>query len=193
MILGFVGGIASGKSSVTAYFASQRAVTTVDADVIARRIQQRPEIQKALAKRFSGCIGPSGQLDREKLAQRVFARPSELKALESIVHPPILRSIRSAVARAKTPYVLLDAPLLFERGLDELCDFVVYIACPAQTRRKRSQNTRGWSEAEHRRREENQWSARKTRAHSDFVVDNGTTPARARRDVRRILRAIEGK
>ena len=50
-----------------------------------------------------------------------------------------------------------------------------------------------WDEAEHRRREANQWSVRRKRANADFVVNNETTPAVARRDVRRILRAVEGK
>jgi len=165
----------------------------VDADQVARRIQKRPAIQKALAIRFPGCVDPDGQLNRKKLAARVFSRPTELKALELIVHPPILRSIRSAVARAKTQYVLLDAPLLFERGLDALCDHVVFVSCPARVRRRRARQIRGWTVADHRRRESNQWSVRKKRAHSDFIVENGTTPARSRRDVRRILRRIEGK
>lgn len=191
-VLGLIGGIASGKSSVAALFAEERRCTRIDADVLARRVLGRPTVQRALSVRFPGMVGPDGSLDRKKMASLVFPNPPELAALEAILHPPILRSIRAAIARAKTPYVLLDAPLLLETGLDRICDAVVYVACPARVRRRRAAANRGWSEAEHRERESRQWTLRRKRSRADYIVNNGATPAMARRDVRRVLRRIEG-
>ena len=190
-ILGLVGGIASGKSSVAALFAEERRTTIVDADRLARRVLRQPAVQDALRRRFPRCVGPDGELDRSKMARRVFSRPAELEALEAILHPPIRRAMRAAIRRAKTPYVIVDAPLLQEVGSDEFCDAVVYVSCPARTRRRRAKRTRGWTEEEHRLRESRQWPLRRKRDGSDYVVDNGSTTARARLDVRRILRAIE--
>ncbi|MHC4940607.1 MAG: dephospho-CoA kinase [Planctomycetota bacterium] len=190
-IIGLVGGIASGKSSVAALFAQERRVTIVDADALARRVLRQPAVRKALRQRFPKCIGPDGELDRSRMARRVFSKPAELEALEAILHPPIRRAMRAAIRRAKTPYMLIDAPLLQENGIDELCDAVVYVACDARTRRRRARLNRGWSEDQHRLRESRQWPVRRKRAHADYVVDNNTTTARARQDVRHILRAIE--
>ncbi|MHC4933768.1 MAG: dephospho-CoA kinase [Planctomycetota bacterium] len=163
----------------------------MDADVIARRVLARPAVRKALARRIPGVVGPGGKVNRTKLAQRVFKNPRALLALEEITHPPIRRAIRQAVRRERKPYVLLDAALLQERGAAELCDWVVYVACPARVRRARSRRDRGWSEREHRAREAQQWSCRRKRAHADLVVDNSGDPARTRRDVERVLRRIE--
>jgi dephospho-CoA kinase len=190
-IIGLVGGIASGKSAVARLFAEERPTTIVDADRLARRVLRQPAVQDALVRRFPGCLGADGELDRPKMARRVFRRPRELEALEAILHPPIRRAIRRAIARATTPYVVLDAPLLQEGGLHELCDAIVYVACDARTRRRRARATRGWTESEHRLRETRQWPVRRKRARADHVVDNTTSLARARRDVRRILRAME--
>jgi len=191
-VLGLIGGIASGKSSVADLFEAERSCTRIDADVLARRVLNSPTVQRALRERFPRMVGPDGSFDRKQMASLVFQKPAQLAALEAILHPPILRGIRSAIARARTEYVLLDAPLLLETGLDRLCDALVYVACPARVRRRRAASNRGWSEDEHRQREAHQWSLRRKRARAEFIVNNGSTPAIARRDVRRILRRIEG-
>lgn len=125
------------------------------------------------------------------LAERVFRDRSALQALEEVTHPPILRAVVAAVKRARARYVLLDAALLQETGADALCDHVVYVACPARTRRGRTRRARGWSEAHHRSREARQWSCRRKRARADHVIDNSRAEARTKRDVRRLIRRIE--
>ena len=190
-VIGLVGGIASGKSSVAALFAAERPAVVVDADAIARRVRARPAVEKALRQRFPRAVGPDGTMDRARLAKHVFADPEELAALEAITHPPIREAIRRAIGRARAPYVLLDAPLLLETGLDALCDAVVYVACPARVRRRRAMRERGWTAREWRDREARQWSCRRKRARADHVVDNSGDRARTRRDVRRLLRALE--
>ncbi|MHC4549790.1 MAG: dephospho-CoA kinase [Planctomycetota bacterium] len=191
IVIGLVGGIASGKSTVAALFAEERPAANVDADAIARRVVGRPAVQKALVRRIPGIAGRDGKMDRTKLTHRVFSSARALAALEEVTHPLIRRAIVRAIARAPTPYVLVDAALLQETGADELCDAVVYVACPARTRRSRTRRSRGWTAAEHRAREARQWSCRRKRSRADFVVDNAGEAARARRVVRRILRRIE--
>lgn len=191
IVIGLVGGIASGKSTVAALFMEEREAVHVDADAIARRVLTRPGVKKALADRLPGAVGADGTVDRRELARIVFNDAPALAALEGVTHPPIRRAIRSALARAAAPLVLLDAALLQESGADGLCDAVVYVACPARVRRARAVRDRGWTEAEHRAREARQWPCRRKRAHADFVVDNSGDRARTRRDVRRILRRLE--
>ena len=190
-IVGLVGGIASGKSSVARLWLDERSGSIVDADAIARRVLARPTVGRRVAERFPRAVDGSGAIDRAALASIVFGDAAEREALEAITHPPIRRAIRTALDRVTGDFALLDAPLLLETGLDALCHWVVYVAVPARTRRSRAIRDRGWTADEHRARESHQWSCRRKRARADFVIDNSGTPATARRDVRRAIRAIE--
>jgi dephospho-CoA kinase len=99
----------------------------------------------------------------------------------------------AAIRRARAPFVLLDAALLQETGADGLCDAVVYVACPARTRRARTRRTRGWTDAHHRAREARQWSCRRKRARADHAIDNSDGPERTRREVARLIRQIRNE
>jgi dephospho-CoA kinase len=176
---------------VATLFAEERSADHLDADSVARRVLDRPAIGKAVAREIPGAVGRDGKMDRQKLAREVFSNPQALAALEDITHPPIRRAMERAIRKARAPYVLVDAALLQESGADELCDVLIYVACPARTRRARSRRHRGWSEAEHRAREARQWSCRRKRAAADLVIDNGSDEARTRRSVRRVLGRLE--
>ena len=188
-VIGLVGGIASGKSTVAALFAVLRPGVRVDADAIARKVVARPSVQEAIVTRLPAVTGRDGSVDRQKLARLAFSNRAALKILEEITHQEIRRAVLTAI-RKTAGIVYLDAPLLLETGADELCDWLVYVACPARVRRRRAR-TRGWTDAEHRRRERRQWPLRKKRARADFVVDNHGNLAATRRDVRRVLRRLE--
>jgi len=190
-VIGLVGGVASGKSTVAALIAEERSAVRVDADAIARRVLEKPDVSKALAQRFPGAMGQDGRMDRQELARSVFQDREALDDLEKITHPHIRRSMRAAIRRARTPYVVVEAALLQETGADDLCDAVVYVACPARVRRARARTNRGWTEDEWRARETRQWSCRRKRARAGFAVDNGDGLARTRREVRRVLGEID--
>lgn len=161
----------------------------MDADAIARRVVSRPSVQEAIMTRLPAVTGRDGSVDRQKLARLAFSNKAALRILEEITHQKIRRAVLTAIQKAPG-IVYLDAPLLLETGADELCDRVVYVACPARVRRRRAR-TRGWTDAEHRRRERRQWPLRTKRARADFVVDNHGDLAATRRDVRRILRRLD--
>jgi len=186
LVIGLVGGIASGKSTVAGLWAQETKAVHVDADAIARRVLGKPDVLKALRRRLPGILR-KGKIDREMLAAKVFEDPAALKALEEVTHPRIRAAIVAAIRRARANHVLLDAALLQETGADALCDAVVYVACPARTRRARARRTRGWTDAHHRAREARQWSCRRKRARADFAVDNADGPGRTRDEVRKLI------
>jgi dephospho-CoA kinase len=190
LVIGLVGGIASGKSTVARLWALERDAVHVDADAIARRVLERPEVKAELRRRLG--LG-RGRIDRQMLAQKVFLDPKALRILEEVTHPRIREALLRAVRTARAPHVLLDAALLQETGADKLCDAVVYVACPARARRARSRRTRGWSEKDHRAREARQWSCGRKRARADEAIDNSGDPRRTRREVRRVIRRIESR
>ncbi len=190
-VVGLVGGVAAGKSTVAALWLEERSGGLVDADAIARRVLGRAAVQRQLHQRFPDCVGEDGAIDRALLARRVFGDAGERKALEAITHPLIRRSILTALERVQGTYALLDAPLLQETGLHEFCAWVVYVAAPARVRRRRAITNRGWTEQEWRAREASQWSCQKKRARADLAIDNSGAREQTRREVRTALQHIE--
>ncbi|MGQ0613128.1 MAG: dephospho-CoA kinase [Planctomycetaceae bacterium] len=191
-VVGLSGGIAAGKSTVAALLARRLPAVHLDADAVARRILNLPAVRARVARAFPGSVRRDGTFDRGGLARTVFGDPQALIRLESILHPLVRRALESEIsgARARGRVVLLDAPLLQETGADLLCDRVVYVACPARVRRRRSRLARGWSAAQHRAREARQWSCRRKRARSHLVVENAGDRTRLRLDVARAAAAI---
>jgi len=182
-VIGLVGGIASGKSTVAKYIRERLKAVHVDADAVAHRVLDRPAVRRILAERFPEAKNPDGSMNRKALAELAFLDPAAHEALERATHPHIERAMKRAISRARAPFVLLDAALLQETGADALCDLVVYVACPARERRRRARTDRGWSEEQHRRREARQWSCVRKRSRADLAVDNGGGPEQTRLEV----------
>lgn len=123
-ILGLTGPSGAGKSEVARLLA-EKGIPLVDADALVREVQKPGSpCLKALADVFSSAIlRPDGSLDRGKLAELAFGSPEQTQRLNRIVHPAVialseerLRQAADAGARA----AVLDAPLLFESGMDRL-------------------------------------------------------------------------
>ncbi|HET6442883.1 MAG TPA: dephospho-CoA kinase [Phycisphaerae bacterium] len=192
-VLGLVGGIASGKSFVASLFA-QLGCAVVDADRLTGDLLRDPATRQALGKRFGEEIfTASGEVDRRRLADAAFADGEALEALNSIMHPELCERAGRALDAARrrdVPAVILDAPLIFEKGLDTLSDFVVYIEASEEVRRTRAQESRGWPSAEIARREAGQVSLKAKRERADYIVDNNTSPEHTLEQIRRILARV---
>lgn len=190
VVIGIVGGIAAGKSAVAERFAAHGLVA-VDADRIARTTSDLPEVLAEVEAAFGPSAVAGGRLDRAALAARVFADPAARARLEAILHPRIRATIRQELAAARSAghSVLLDVPLLFENGLFELCDHVVFVDAPEPVRQARAR-TRGWADGELARREQAQLPLAEKRARSRFVVDNGGDRAAMAAQVAAILQQL---
>ena len=129
-IIGLTGGIASGKSTVSAML-RQMGAQVIDADEIARQVVEpgSPALAE-ISRRFPGVIGPDGRLDRAQLADRIFANPADRAALNAIVHPRVHRAFLEktrALAEAGTEAVIYDAALLIENELHRQMDGVILV------------------------------------------------------------------
>ncbi len=188
IVLGIAGGIAAGKSAVAAAFAAHGLVH-VDADSLAREVTARKDIVAAIAHDLGAeMVAADGTLDRQAVASRVFADATARARLEALTHPPVRQAILDAIAAAKARgnSVLLDVPLLLERGLVDQCDRVVFVHASEATRRTRAAS-RGWAEGELERRERAQASLEEKRARADFTVDNDGSIAAMRQQVAALL------
>lgn len=191
VVLGLLGGIASGKSTVAALFAA-RGLVHVDADQVAREVTEDPAVLAAIQTVLGpAAVGPDGRLDRPAVARMVFADPALRRRLEQVTHPPVRQRILAAVAaaRAKGDSVLLDVPLLLEGGLIDQCDAAVFVAVDRDERRRRA-TARGWAPDELDRREQAQASLGEKQARARFTIDNGGTLATTAAQVDAVLEQL---
>ena len=117
-VVGLTGGIGSGKSTVADLF-SQRGVTVIDTDDIARELTgvQGAALPEIIAAFGAAMVLPQGGLDRSAMRRQVFADVSAKARLEAILHPKIRQESRRRCQAATSIYVLLVVPLLVETGV----------------------------------------------------------------------------
>ena len=177
VVLGVLGGIASGKSAVAARLAGP-AGRVVSADALAH------EALAALAPQVEAELGPGlldlqGRVDRAALARRVFDDAGARARLEGWIHPRVRARILAVLAEAEeqgVPRVVLDVPLLLENdaqhGLVARCHHLVFVDAPLPERDQRAVERRGWEPGEVQRREAAQLPLDTKRTRADFVVEN---------------------
>lgn len=198
-VIGLAGGIGSGKSTVAGIFA-RLGCLVVDSDARARAALDRPDVRAEIVRWWGeGVLSPpdgSGtrKVDRAKVAQIVFSDAAQRARLESLVHPVVRQDRAEAVregATAGARAVIVDAPLLFEAGLDAECDAVVFVDAARAARLRRVRESRNWDEAELDRREAAQLPLQSKRSRADYCVSNNGALPELEREVARVLAEIE--
>jgi dephospho-CoA kinase len=108
------------------------------ADDEARTIMQSPEIVDEIRKTFGNAIFENAVLNREKLSQIVFSDPEKLKLLNAIIHPAVKKHFQNWVLNHKDfPFVIYEAAILFESGSFKICDFIITVTAPLESRIQR--------------------------------------------------------
>lgn len=136
-IIGLTGGIGTGKSEAAKFLASLGAVH-LDADAISHELTEPggEALEPIRAEFGEGVFREDGTLDRRALANITFSDPARKRALEAILHPRIQRDIMRGIDRAAeegAKVVILDVPLLFETGMDALCDETWVLSADTET------------------------------------------------------------
>lgn len=129
--IGLTGGIGCGKSTAVRRF-RELGVPVIEADLIAREIVSvgQPALQEIADYFGSQALQADGALDRAWLRQAVFSDPQRLQQLESILHPRIRAEILARIAACTdSAYVIVDVPLLFEKGYTHLFERILVIDC----------------------------------------------------------------
>ncbi len=143
MLVGITGGIGSGKSTIVQVLAA-RGYAVYDCDREAKRIiVENAEVRKAIiALLGTEAFVPSpqhpftGSYNTSYVSQRVFAEPELLQQLNAIVHPAVKEDIR--VQGASKSVFFVESAILFEAGIDSLCDRVVVVDAPEEVRLQRT-------------------------------------------------------
>lgn len=138
MIIGLTGGTGTGKTSVSRYFESA-GYDVIDYDLITREIYKKGSAcLKEIAEHFgSEILTSDGELDRRALGAIVFSDKKSLEKLNSIVYKYIIEYTADIIENSKDKKLLLDAPTLFEAGLQNKCDKLIGVIAPKELRVER--------------------------------------------------------
>ncbi len=186
--VGLTGGVASGKSTVSAILAELGAVV-IDADLIAREVVARgtPGLDAVVAEFGPELLTPDGDLDRPAMGALVFGDPDARRRLEAIIHPLVhARSAELEAAAAEHAVVVHDIPLLAEVGRAGSFDEVVVVDAPAELQVPRMVEDRGWTREDAESRIAAQATREERLAIATHVIDNTGTLADLRRQVEEI-------
>jgi len=125
-IIGLTGNIACGKTTVATLLKTLGADRVIDADLIAHEVLEQPEVKTEVVGSFGPeMLSQDGHVDRQKLGSLVFSSPVNLRRLEKIVHPLVVKRIEGEAADWPSDRVMvIDAVKLIEAGLDRICDEV---------------------------------------------------------------------
>ncbi len=136
-IIGLTGPTGSGKSSFSA-LAEKKGVYVIDCDKIARQVTEGgSECLLKLAEVFGEDIIKEGELDRKLLASRAFSDENKKQLLEDTIFPFILNLVLEKIEKSEKQTVLLDAPTLYESGIDEFCGDVIAVLGEREIRKER--------------------------------------------------------
>lgn len=178
-IIGLTGGIACGKSTISMTLQELGAVI-IDGDVLSRDLtapggEALPAIRAAFG---DGVFTPDGALDRRALGRLVFSSNAARETLDSIMQPLLLGRICNDIAQARSSgaeICVLDMPLLYEKGLDSLCDHVWCAWLPQETQLQRLMARDGFTAEEALQRIRSQMPTDEKAARADIVIDTSGT------------------
>jgi len=193
-IIGLAGGIGSGKTAV-ARMLEPLGGRVIDFDRLAHAELSEPDVLETLLLWWgASVVSPGGDVDRGAIADIVFNDPAQLQRLEDLLYPRLMKRsevlLADADAEPGVKAMVLDAPKLFEAGLDRLCDSVIFVDTLMSDRLRRVEQNRGWSELELIRRENRQTPLDQKRANADYVIVNHAGLDELREQVVRVFSSV---
>jgi dephospho-CoA kinase len=176
-VIGILGGIGSGKSTVAAEFA-KLGCKVIDADRIAHELLDEPTVKDRITNLFGrAVINSSGKIDREKLASVAFADVQMLEALNKIIHPYVLKQTQELIEKFncqnQVKAIVLDMPLLVEVGWHKKCDKLIFVNSEKKLRLQRAKKM-GFNENQVKIRENFQISLDNKANLADNTIENNS-------------------
>ena len=186
LIIGLTGGIGSGKTSSTKFFAAE-GVTAIDTDAIAHELTEPQGVAiQSIKKHFGGnFITADERLDRKKMRSMIFSDINSRKKLESILHPLIQTEVMCRIKTASSPYIIIVVPLLLETGsYYEIVTRVLVIDCNEECQIARTISRGGLNKEEVRAIMATQISREERLNQADDVIVNNTDISNLKRKIK---------
>lgn len=194
-VIGLTGGTGAGKSSLKPVF-EEYGYTYIDTDRLARKVTEpdSPYLSRIIGVFGAGSVCKDGILDRHALAEKAFSSPVSAAVLNLLTHPAIIDMTLDTINRCgKDGKAVVDAPLLFESGMDKICDRIIAVTAPVEMRLQRIMARDGISEEATRQRISRQHDDAFYEANSDFYIVNDSSVDELANKVRRVLESAAVK
>lgn len=195
MIIGLTGSIATGKSQSSKIF-KDLGCYIIDADKISRQLTVKgTKSLKDIVNNFgTDILNSSGHLNRSKLAKIIFNDKHAKIDLERILHPHIIRKTNEIIAKKYNVVdIVVDAPLLFEVGLDRICDKIIVIYAQYHLQLARLMRRDNLSKQEAEKRIALQMPIEDKMKLADITIDNSSTLSSLRKDIKFVYKKIAQK
>lgn len=179
--IGITGGVGAGKSEILAYLKEHANCRIIIADEVAHDLEKQGgvcygQIVALLGKEI---VAKDGEIDRSKMAARIFADSGLLARINEIVHPAVKEHIINEIAKERNAgrldYLFIEAALLIEGGYGEIVDEMWYIHTDEKTRRDRLKASRGYSDEKIGSIMREQLREEEFRKNCSTVIDNSKT------------------
>lgn len=196
-IIGIVGGMGAGKSTVIALMNQEQPISYISADQIGHEILKKGQAayEPVIQNFGEDILDASGEIVRRRLGEIVFKEPSKVQLLNQITHPlitkKILESIASFKEKAPGQHIVLEAALLLESGLVDLTDVVLAVYTDPEIRLKRVVMREGLDEAQIIQRFKAQKEWEELRRAADYVIDNSVSLEHTKEQIIAFLKKIE--
>lgn len=192
LVIGLTGGIASGKSTISAMFA-EMGIPVIDADIEARLAVEKGEKAYSDIVSFFGVeiLDENGAINRPKLGSIVFNDSGKRKMLNSIVHPAVRERMaqkRKLAEAANEKAIVMDIPLLFESKLTALVEKIIVVYVNEQTQLERLMDRNGFSKEEAMARINSQMPIQDKVGLADAVIDNNGSIEESKQQLKDILK-----
>lgn len=180
-LIGITGGVGAGKSEILSYIKKHYKCKVYLADEVAHLLQQKGNecYDRLLLLLGKEILDEAGEIDRKKMAARIFGDEALLVKVNGIVHPLVRKYLEKKIEEEKqkeeTELFFIEAALLIEAGYDDIVDEMWYIYADADVRRQRLKQNRGYSAEKIEQIMEAQLSEKQYRDACHFVIDNSTS------------------
>lgn len=190
-VLGLTGSIGMGKSTTSAFFAEE-GVPVWDADATVRKLYEKDGAATELVAQHFPDVIENGAVSRARLRSLIAKDATVLDRLQDMVHPLVAADRLSFIKASKAPIVLLDIPLLFETGADQICDGVLVVSAPLSVQRQRVLDRGEMTEAEFDMILSRQMPDAEKRSRATWVVETLTLDG-AHQSVKNIIAEIKSE
>ena len=187
MIIGVMGGVGSGKSTVLNYLENNYEANIIEADKVAKEVMlPGNDVYNEIVKTFPEVI-VDNKIDSKKLAEIVFNDKEQLEKLNSITHPGAVKEIISRIKSSKKRIIVVESAILLGSGVEQYCDELWFVFCNRDTRIKRLMQTRGYSKEKCISVIESQPADEEYNKVADEFIDNSYSEENTREQIDLIL------
>ncbi|MCK4529238.1 dephospho-CoA kinase [candidate division WOR-3 bacterium] len=188
MIIGITGNTGSGKTLIANFF-EEWGSFVISADQIGWEVLQLPEIIDRIKEVFGDSVIKDGMVDRRRLGEIVFVDEDKLSRLNKIVHPVLLRNLRTAIEICNKGSIIIDAALILEWGIEDWFDYIILVHSRNSILMARL-NRLGLSDILINGRLRAQMDSDKAMKYANFIIENNESIQRVREEARKIWMKI---